>query len=98
MLFSPTDNSKRQTVFSVVCGLINLLGLYLNRNSDARRGFSNLGSQELMNEAAVKSYFMLLLCLLVKEGVCKLVATSGYILASFPSLLETFLFSQTFHV
>lgn len=34
MVFSPTDNLKRQTVFSVVSGIINLLGLYLNRNSE----------------------------------------------------------------
>lgn len=51
-----------------------------------------------MNEAALKSYFMLLLSLLGKEGVCKLVGGNSYILVPFPSLLETFLFSQTFHV
>lgn len=46
-----------------------------------------------MNEAALKSYFMLLLSLLVKEGICKLWSEMATYLLLFPSLLET-LFSD----
>lgn len=55
MVFTPTDNLKRQPVFSVVCGIINLLELYFSRNSGIRRGFSSLGSEEFLNEAVLKS-------------------------------------------
>lgn len=52
-----------------------------------------------MNEAALKSYFMLLLSLLVKEGICKLVVRNGYILTSFSfpvrdSFLRSFMCSN----
>lgn len=55
MVFSPTDNLKRQPVFSVVCGIINLLELYLNESSDIRRGFSSIGSSQLLHETVVRT-------------------------------------------
>lgn len=91
MVFSPTDNLKRQPVFFVVCGIINLLEVCLNGNSDIRRGFSSLGSEELLNEAALKRSCTLLLSLLGKEETGKFVARTGYVLASVPSLSQTFL-------
>lgn len=98
MVFSPTDNLKRQPAFSVVCGIINLLELYLNGNSDIRRGFSSLGSEELLNEAALKSSCALLLSFLGEEETGKFVARNGYVLLPFPPSHGLTYFAHTFRV
>lgn len=94
MLFSPTDNLKRQPVFSVVCGIISLLQLYLNESSDIRREFSSIRSLELFHEGAVRTFLYTITKLVGRRG-CKFMVTYLY---SFLPSQSLFYFTHIFHV
>lgn len=95
MLFSATDNLKRQPVFSVVCGIISLLQLYLNESSDIRRELSSIRSLELSHERAVRTFLYTITKLVGRKRGCKFMVTYPH---SCPPSQILFYFTHIFHV